>query len=204
MSLQQQYDSSKKAHAFIEKVTAQSNGWDVSAIDADHLLGSSAYLYCFDMDSNYSWVSCVSFDAFKELVHGVRENESVWPGAINGLDEMLTIMVCGRELDKAIASRSPNQNSDRLKLGSVDLQLTDMVAAFAGTTQLIFEEGMLEPSCHFIAIRYSQNSGGNVFRSLVVPAYLAECKGPLSTVQLQDYLGQFIAKDIEDHPDWFN
>lgn len=199
-----QFQASKKARAFIEQVTAQANGWNVSAIDADNLLGSSAYLYCFDLDTSYSWFSCVSFDSFKELIHGVRANESVWPGAINALDEMITIMVCGRELEKAIASFSRNQSDDALTIGAVDLQLTDMVAVFAGTTQLIFQEGMLEPSCHFMAIRYAQSEGGNIFRSLFVPSYLADCKGPLGTAQLQDYLGQFIAKDIQEHPEWFN
>lgn len=195
---------SNAASAFIEKMTAIGNGWDVSPINHNAIGVDRAYLYVFDFDSGHLWMTCVSFQSFKELVLEVRDAGHPPSSTINQLDLYLTLMLFERSLpsiDDSNGLDDPIQKE--IELTETDVDLANLVAQFAGTTDMIFDDGMLEPLCHFLAIRYTQELEGNVFRSIVIPSSTANCRSALPTIELQNYISQMLVQDHKRNPEWF-
>ncbi len=186
---------SNAANAFIEKLTAIGNGWDGSYISPISINTERVYLYAFDFDSGYLWMGCVSFQSFNELILEVRAEGLLPASTINELDHYLTLIFSDNNFQFHGDLIDPTRK--QIEITEIDIDFVNLVAQFAGSTHMIFEDGILEPSCHFILIRYIQQSQKSVFQNIALPKSIYKYPGALPTQQLQQHILQMIFKDQE-------
>ena len=81
------------------------------------------------------------------------------------------------------------------------MDFVNLVAQFSENTHMIFEDVILESSCHLILMRYVQQSQKSVFQNIALPKLIYKYPGALPTQQLQQHIIQMIFKDQEKNPE---
>lgn len=181
-------NASLSARSFLERATA---------LSIDYM-----YLYCFDLESFFTWLSYVELDSFKEVSTFINETPSLLTGYVNDLDTCIDSIVLARRFQEAI-------DPSRVQAGSVlepnddEVALPQLIAPYAGTTQIAFDAALLIPSCHFFVTRYTNEKVGNLFRPLLLHPSITKTTSVLEMAQLHDYIAQMMLMDRNEHPDWF-
>lgn len=197
MNLDAQINASKAARAFIEQASALAKGWLASAIGFDGIPGERLYAYCADFSSGLAWMAAVSYEGFRSRSTEVRESGEDRSEIFNNLDACIELLIACHSMTTALNGTDNTASGDGL------LGLEGFLTAYAGTTQIAFDEKVMQPSGHFIVVRYGNEFGGSIFRPMLVPPYLNNSDGVLSRDQFSEIVAMMVNRDQNSNPEWF-
>lgn len=198
MNLESRVNASRSAHAFLERMSAIAKGWSVASIDCDSAVGEKLFTYCTDFATGHSWLSAVNYERFCTRANMVRSSNG-WADIHNELDACIDLLVS----QQTYWSASPGDECVKPHAPDSLFGLNATVMAFAGTTQVAFDDDLMQPGGHFIVLRYSNEFEGSIFRSMVVPPHLNDSDGVLTVTQFGEIVAVMVDRDQKDHPEWF-
>lgn len=192
------------AQSFIEETVATTNGWSVKRHDTTFLGHDPIYLYAHDVETSHTWMARVNFDGFVEAVnHMSKEPQEARMIIAAHLGDAIETLVSQRLQSSTMAAVGASEN---LLIGTTDKSqpgLFDLLTLHAGSTEAVFEKGLLQEGGHFLVLRYPNpdEDGGAYLRSILLPAEVDGVRGVLGGEKLKSILGAIISTDLENAPD---
>lgn len=155
--------------------------------------------YFADFATANSWMAPVNYEQLCTRAQVVRASNR-WAQIHQELDICVDLLVS----QHSYWNSSPSDEHHRPHSRESLLGLDEVVMAYAGTTQIAFDDDLMQPGAHFIVLRYSNEFEGSLFRSMIVPAYLNDSDGVLSLAQFREIVAMMVNRDQQDHREWFD
>lgn len=200
MDIEKQVRAAESARAFIASMTATANGWIVSNVDEQSLLGEQIYVYAFDLQSQKAWMNSITLESFRSAIALANESTSEWAGYRVALVELLEYLgEDSSELfdDEEVSDRSANA----LRAVHDPNTLHQLITAFIGTTETALHPEDVRANSHLIVMRYTGSDMEVPVRYFVVDAN--GMRGPLCHEDFMDVVREVVTLDFEAHPEWF-
>lgn|GEM_PF-6600740 len=185
------------ARAFIEKTVATARGWRVLESHPNQVDGEPVFLYIYDVSSCYTWMARVNFDGFMAAAAHIRnDGEEVQATVAAHLGALIGDLVKLRAL---VPTPRNLKAMDELLAGDLAAGLPglfQLTTLQAGSSSMIFEDGLLKAGGHFILLCYNTLEHVHL-RSLVLPAEMTGATGIMDGDTLTQVLSEVIASDQE-------
>ncbi len=192
------------ARGFIEETVAKTNGWTVKRHDATALDHEPIYLYAHDVETSFTWMARVNLDGFVDAInHMSKEPQEA---------QMIIAAHLGDAMENLVAERLQSTTdaamgrSEKRLIGTTDKSqpgLFDLLTLHAGSTEAVFEEGLLQAGGHFLVLRYpnADVDAGAYLRSILLPAEVDGVRGVLGGDKLKSILAAIVRTDMENAPE---
>ena len=178
-----------KTNAILKSAVMGANGWNVTIVDKELLLGPQSFIYVWDQKTKWLWMCSTTIEKFQEIANKAAASNSKFQSDIQ--------MAVGSII------RECAEESAQTKYPEWESQLGLLAISYAGITKTWKAAEGMPYGGHFIVLRYA---GRIPVHSTLRPACIhpAADNAPLSIESIIETLEQIHSHDRNTHPEWFN